>query len=174
MARKPSLPLLHLDRALAIPTKIEQKPTIDAVRKRLGGRASTEAGAGELVTLVTPGGEHQGVILCVRGDDLDVWIDQAAALAAGPRAGVVRRARRADVAPPRPSASTALDAVAAGARVFADLLEGQRVRFQAEEGPGDGTLVEKCRFGALVLRDDGAVVGVGFRRIWPAEPGGAA
>ena len=33
---------------------------------------------------------------------------------------------------------------------------------------GEGTLVEKCRFGALIERGDGAVIGAGFRRIWAA------
>jgi hypothetical protein len=28
--------------------------------------------------------------------------------------------------------------------------------------------VEKCRFGALVERGDGTVLGVGFRRLWSA------
>jgi hypothetical protein len=32
----------------------------------------------------------------------------------------------------------------------------------------DGKLIEKCRWGALVARDDGAVVAVGFRKLWPA------
>ena len=31
-----------------------------------------------------------------------------------------------------------------------------------------GKLVEKCRYGALVVREDGAVVAVGFRKLWPA------
>ena len=63
MSRKLSLPLT-LDRA--------KKPTTDAVRKRLGGRASTEPGAGEIVALRTEGGsERVGVVLFARGEDVD-------------------------------------------------------------------------------------------------------
>jgi len=31
----------------------------------------------------------------------------------------------------------------------------------------DGKVVEKCRWGALILRDDGSIVSVGFRKLWP-------
>jgi len=143
-------------------------PTVDAVRKRLGGRASTEPGAGELVSLVTERGiERVGVVLFVRGEDLDVWTD----------GDVVRRARRASLRPPPPGpederADAALRrellAVACDARSFAELNEGQRVEYQHEDGIGEGTLVEKCRFGGLIQRADGAVIGAGFRRIWAA------
>jgi hypothetical protein len=191
MVRKLSLPLFHLDpgSALATPSPGE-KPTVDAVRRRLGGRATTEAGAGELVTLTTrEGGELRGVILFARGEDVDVWIERGGsppparlpwvlgaappgAPATSPRSGVVHRTRRADVAPLRAPASKDLDAVAGDARAFAGLREGERIRFQTEGGLAEGLLIEKCRFGALVQRDDGTVVGVGFRRVWPAGPEG--
>jgi hypothetical protein len=58
-----------------------------------------------------------------------------------------------------------MSVIARAARSFAALHEGQRVRFQHEGGLGEGALVEKCRFGALVARGDGTVLGVGFRRI---------
>ena len=57
--------------------------------------------------------------------------------------------------------------VVSDVRVFATLEEGQRVRFQDHSGIGQGTLIEKCRYGAVVRRDDERVLGVGFRRIWP-------
>lgn len=173
MTRKLSLPLFNLARTPVLdPSTTDQKPTVDAVRKRLGGRGSTEADAGDLVTLTTPGGgKLQGVIVFASGDNLDVWIDQdTASRTAPPRVGVVRRAHRAHVAPLRVAPSRDLDAMANDARVFGALLEGQRILFQTDEGVGEGTLVEKCRFGALVQRDDGTLVGVGFRRIWPARP----
>jgi hypothetical protein len=139
-------------------------PTVDVVRKRLGGRASTEPGPGELVTLVTDRGiERIGVVLFVRGEDLDVWI-------AG---GVVRRARRSmlkSVEEERASADQGrinkdLFAIARDAESFADLVEGQRVRYQHDGGAGEGTLVEKCRFGGLIERGDGTLLGVGFRAL---------
>ena len=59
-------------------------------------------------------------------------------------------------------------AVSRDARSFAALSEGERVQYQHEGGIGEGTLVEKCRFGALIQRADGAVIGAGFRRVWAA------
>jgi len=152
MSRKLSLPLTLIGAG---------PPTIDAVRKRLGGRASTEPGAGGLVSIRTERGSEQvGVVLFVRGEDIDVWIDR----------GVVRRARRAaarpvDDAPP----DSDLLGIARDAQSFAALVEGQRVRYQHDAGVGEGALIEKCRFGGLIERADGSVVGVGFRRIWSAS-----
>lgn len=154
-----------MSRKLSLPLTLDarSKPTADAIRRRLGGRASTEAGAGEIVRVTTDGGaERVGVVLFTRGEDLDVWTDH----------GVVRRARRDHVeAATRDTAvSKDLGAVASDARIFGGLAEGQRVRYQHDAGLSEGVLVEKCRFGALLLRDDGVLLGVGFRRIWPLDP----
>ena len=151
MVRKFGLPVLTPKPAL---------PTVDAMRKRLGGRASTDAGAGDAITFTTPGGVRlSGVVLFVRGDELDVWVDE----------NVVRRTRRAVAAPLDASLPRDLAAIAADARVFAALHEGQRVRYLDEGRVDEGTLVEKCRFGALVERGDGTIIGLGFRRLWPAD-----
>jgi hypothetical protein len=156
MSRKFFLPLTPTD---------ARPPTVDLMRKRLGGRASTEPGAGELVTLVTAQGLSRiGVVLFVRGEDFDIWIDS----------GVVRRARRSTLRPLDPAAATEgelarlrdLNAIARDAQSFAALVEGQRVHYQHEAGLGEGTLIEKCRFGGLIERADGAVLGVGFRRLF--------
>ena len=65
--------------------------------------------------------------------------------------------------------------ISADAHVFARLAEGQPVRYADDQGGLlGGKLVEKCRYGALVVRDDGAVVAVGFRKLWPAASAGAA
>jgi hypothetical protein len=133
-------------------------PTVDAVRKRLGGRASTEAGAGDLVAVASAqGAARNGVVLFVQGDDLDVWLE----------GGVVRRTRRSKTVKAA-AAGDDLLSIARAARIFAGLHEGQRVCYQHESGVGEGALVEKCRFGALVERGDGTVLGVGFRRLWSA------
>jgi len=144
-------------RRLFLPLSLESlapRPTVDAVRKKLGGRASTEAGAGEVVSLRTPQGERSGVVLFVRGEQIDVWLE----------GDVVRRVRRADALPADGVIPPGLLAVSHDARAFASLHEGERVGFQHEGGLGEGALVEKCRFGGLVERGDGKVVGVGFRR----------
>lgn len=151
MSRKLGLPLL-LDPA--------KKPTVDAVRAKLGGRGSTERGAGDLVIVDAGGGfEHTGIVLFAKGDEVAVWTGE----------GVVRRAspktvRRSDGPTPESFAQVATDAA-----VFAKLAEGQRVRYRHDTGTAEGTLVEKCRFGALVERDDETIVGVSFRRLWPAD-----
>ena len=43
-----------------------------------------------------------------------------------------------------------------------------------DRGLRDAKLVEKCRYGALVARDDGTIVAGGFRKLWPATSSGAA
>ncbi|WP_437768720.1 hypothetical protein WMF27_12010 [Sorangium sp. So ce281] len=187
MTRKLSLPVLHLARADRATGPASATPTVDAVRERLGGRASTEPGVGELVLLTTAAGKAlPGVVLYRGGATVDVWIDTTAAsstpdearglglASAVPRRGVVHRARPADLAPLRVAAPESLLAIAADARVFAALSEGQRIRLQDGGDLAEGTLVEKCRFGGLVRRDDGTLLGVGFRRLWPAQADGAA
>ena len=134
-------------------------PSVDATRRRLGGRAATGPGAGDLVLVTTALGLlKQGVVLFADGDRLDVWIAQDTVLCT----------TRERTAPLRSISAGELGAVAADARVFASLREGQRVQYlHAQADLADATLVEKCRYGALLLRDDGTVVGVGFRRVWP-------
>lgn len=131
-------------------------PTVDAIRKRLGGRSSTEPTAGRLVRIVAT--DRVGVVLHEREGILDVYTEK----------GFVRRTPIGEVAPAHAPAGD-LGGVATDARVFATLAEGQRVRYQTSESAmAEGKLVEKCRYGGLVERDDGAIVGVGFRRLWPA------
>lgn len=136
------------------------RPTVDTVRRRLGGRAATEPGAGGIVRFRDDRGlDRTGVIVFVRGDDLDIWLD----------GDVVRRVRRGDARPADGMVAEALVAAARDAEAFAALREGQRVQFQQPSGLAEGSLVEKCRFGALVERTDRTVLGVGFRRLWDAE-----
>ncbi|EYF02027.1 hypothetical protein [Chondromyces apiculatus] len=182
MGRKLPLPLFNLGRGLTFTASPRapqpgKKPSADEVRARLGGRAATGPGAGELVTLTTStGSELPGVVLFVAGDDLDVWVETAlprpptaALLAPASNAGVVHRVTRAAVVPLHVPASKQLTTVAADARIFAALGEGQRIHYQTDAGLREGTLVEKCRYGALVASDDGVLIAVGFRRVWPAN-----
>jgi hypothetical protein len=146
MTRKLTLPL-------AAPGAAPPAPTIDVVRKRLGGRGSTDAGSGEVVLV----GRAVGVVLFVRGEELDVWFE----------GDIVRRLRRGEARPPDVVVPSPLQAVARDARVFSTLVEGQQVSFERGGAMYDGVLVEKCRFGALVELPSGTVAGVAFRRLLP-------
>lgn len=142
------------------PLDLDRRPTATAVRAKLGGRASTDVGAGDLVSVDMGGGLSQaGIVIYTRGEDVDVWTGE----------GVVRRARWSGVRRLDGPTPADLAQVAADAAVFGGLVEGQRVRYRHDTGTGEGTLVEKCKFGALVERDDQTIVGVSFRRLWPAE-----
>lgn len=138
---------------------------MEAARKRLGGRASTAPGAGDLVEVKTKLGlTKPGVILFIQDDEVDIWIADDT---------VLRTTRdRTTPLPPQGVVPRDIATVASDARVFGSLGEGQRVRYlHALDDLADATLVEKCRYGALLLRDDGTLVGVGFRRVWPAVAG---
>jgi hypothetical protein len=139
---------------------------LERARQRLGGEALSSSGAGRLVEIVGAGSiPASGVVLHQTDRDVDVWLG----------ASVVRRTRHENV--------TTLDATtrevsddllraAADARVFGALERGARVRYDAGDGAVlEGRIVERCRFGALVARPDGAVMAIGFRRLWPLDGG---
>ena len=144
---------------LPIASEPAEAPTVDSVRKRLGGRASTEQGAGELVSFRDERGVlRAGVVVFARGADRDVWVP----------GDLVRRVRRDDAYAIDGVVPDELHSVARDAIAFARLREGQRVHYQHQGGLDDGDLIEKCRFGALVERRDRTLLGVGFRRLWGA------
>jgi hypothetical protein len=151
-----------MSRKLALPVLLPAPPTpsVDRVRKRLGGRASTESGTGDIVTFTTDGGIHQtGVVVFIRGDELDVYVSD----------NLVRRIRRTSAKPTDAAVAPSFVRIAECARIFERLTEGQRVEFTSDERTHEGILVEKCRFGALVERGDGKIIGLGFQRLWPAS-----
>jgi hypothetical protein len=59
-------------------------------------------------------------------------------------------------------------------RLFTSLVEGERVRWERGTEVAEGCIVEKCRYGAIIVSRDGRVVAVGFRKLWPAVVHGAA
>ena len=155
MARKISLPMV--DEILA---KAGPNPTLERARKRLGGRGSTGALAG---TVVTVDETTDGVVIYADdGDEVDVMVDDT----------TVKRTGRSLVAPTREIGAT-LATLAGHVLVFAHLEEGQRVRMDTPQGMVEGLLFEKCRYGALVAKDDGAIIAVGFRKLWPVAHGDA-
>lgn len=172
MVERPRFSLRSLGAAPSSPVA----PSIEEARAALGGRVSTEAGAGACVRVTMSRGPVIGVLICSSGDERDVWFD----------AGKLVRAKASDVAslvevdpsvddrlvtralPPE------LETVAADARRFAVLREGERVScLDQRSAERRGLLVEKCRYGALVRTDEGAVLAVSFRRIWSESAGGA-
>jgi hypothetical protein len=149
------------------PTK---KPSADAARQRLGGRleASDVGGArpGRVVSIGFPNGTRcAAVVLWCGAREAHVLLD-------GIR---LRRMSPSDLDAHEGAVEEELAKIAADAHLFGLLVEGDDVRYADERGGlRDGRLVEKCRWGALVLRDDGAIVAVGFRKLWPAKASGAA
>jgi hypothetical protein len=136
------------------PSAERPRSSIEAVRARLGGRARSDLQAGRVVCFLDTGAT--GVVLFCHGDEVHVFSN----------AGWVRRTT-ANLLSQVHEPAADLHAVANDVRMFAALEEGNRVRFQDLSGMAQGTLIEKCRYGAVVRRDDATVMGVGFRRIWP-------
>lgn len=136
------------------------KPRLEHARAQLGGPGETDGLAGTKVVLLTGGERRVGVVLFANAREVDVWFEGS----------VVRRTLRGFVQPLSPEEDGAsLDPVVADVKVFATLRDGDRVRWQRGDGEvGEGKLVERCRYGALVASDDGKILAVGFRRLWPA------
>ncbi len=165
---------------LPSPSDSPKRPSVDAARARLGGRLEPDTSPripgtlrpGDLVrvTVRAPSSdehvEELGVVLVMSGGEAHVLRDSVS----------LRRVSRDDLARhDGDDVPNALRKLAGEVRVFGALSERETVRFQGDSGALEtGQLVEKCRFGALVLRNDGAIVAVGFRRLWPLEAGGAA
>lgn len=139
-------------------------PTVDKARSALGGRGATGPEAGTIVAL--PGGvlgRDVGVVVFASDTERDVWVG----------GGKLRRVPADRIESATDGEVTAgLLTVAREARAFAALDEGQAVRFETRGGEVlTGTLVEKCRYGALVLDADQKVLAVSFRRIIAAAVG---
>jgi hypothetical protein len=138
-------------------------PSVDAARLRLGGRAApATADVGRIVSLDGGHGlKLVGIVLYGTDTDLDVWIE----------GGVVRRTKPELVEDFRGVVHDDFLAMARDARAFARLREMQAVRYERSPGTIErAALVEKCRYGALVLREDGKLMAVGFRKVWAVQP----
>lgn len=166
MGKKVNLPLLEKDRQP--PAK---KPSIDTARRRLGGRMDAgppPAGIapGLAVTFALPTGGRRAAVVVYAGDDeVHVLLDPMR----------LRRLQADELELHDGALDDELAKLAADAHVFGMLIEGQDIRYADESGGlVDGKLVEKCRWGALIARHDGAVVAVGFRKLWPVPGAGPA
>ena len=163
MAKKQSLPLVS--------NRPAKKPSLASARARLGGRPddgppSFGLAPGRIVTFALPSGRRRtAVIVYAGGDDVHVLLDSMR----------LRRLHAGEVEPHEGAPDDDMTKLAADAQLFGLLAEGQPIRYADESGAlVDGKLIEKCRWGALVAREDGAVVAVGFRKLWPAPAGGGS
>jgi hypothetical protein len=144
-------------------------PTVKQMRERLGGKFVSGARL-ERDGVVLPLGSfvafedsgRLGVLLSVGESSVDVYVDR----------GTVKRTLPASVGPHRGRPPAELEEVSASVALFARIAEGERV--SVERSPGlvvEGTLVEKCRYGAIVELDgaERVTLAVGFRKIWPSD-----
>lgn len=149
-----------------------KKPTLDDARNRLGGRTNDEEPAppglalGRVVKVFANDGEaHLAVVVFANADEVHILVD-------GKR---LRRVPPEAVHAYEGETPNDLRQIAADAHVFSLISEDQAVRYTDDEGELlSGKLVEKCRYGALVAREDGTLVAVGFRKLWPAASTDAA
>jgi hypothetical protein len=147
--------------------KESERPSLDLARRRLGGTASTDSRRvpGSLVVVsLRSGAQAKGILLWETERYSDVWFED----------GVARRARAETVSPLDRAVPASLTRIAGEMRIFMSFAEGDRVYWQRSAEIADGCIVEKCRYGAIVVTGDGKVVAVGFRKLWPAAARGVA
>jgi hypothetical protein len=135
----------------------KRAPTLENARKRLGGKAGRSAQTGAVVRLIDEVRDTPSVGIVLYGDEHELEVLVARQL--------LRKTKPELTLPAEVDSVDA--ALLAEVRVFGALEEGQRVRFADGSGTADGLLVEKCRYGALVAKDDGKILAVGFRKLWP-------
>ena len=183
MTKKVNLPLFSDPAIVATPAKeIRKKPSIDAARARLGGRITeidmplTGFVPGVIVTFPLAGARAPegprrmlGVVVFASRSEVHVLLDGVRLRRLPPSDVTIVDVR--DVT----EQAVEIEKIAGDARLFGQLAEGQAVRYADDAGSlVSGMLIEKCRWGALVQREDGAVVAVGFRKLWPSRSGGDA
>jgi hypothetical protein len=137
-------------RRVSLPMKFDPRMTLARAREKLGGRVTSHGRGGEIVRI----GEDMGVVVWSDAAQCDVWIGDD-------------RIKRVPAEEASGAAEAVMLDVAADARAFAQLEEGAVVAFDQHIS---GRLIEKCRWGALVARDDGRIFAVGFRRFVRPAP----
>ncbi len=166
VAKKLTLPLLSSGSERATGATPAPRPSIDVARARLGGKPEVDEAkgaaflCGQHVSFGAAGAERTtGIVVYASPSEVHVMLDAAR----------VRRVAAGEVATEGGEPLGALATIAADVRVFSLLTEHHAVRYATASGELEGgKLVEKCRYGALVLRGDGVIVAVGFRKLWPA------
>lgn len=149
MGKKLSLPIVA-----EIARSAGATPTVERARQKLGGTGSTDARAGRTVR---DDDGVVGVVLFARDEEMDVLVSATGTVRRGKASTWIEHDRLPDEL-----AATVPDVV-----VFAHLEAGERVGFREPAGTSEGLLFEKCRYGALVARDDRSILAIGFRNLWP-------
>ncbi len=190
-SKKVNLPLFADPAVVSTPIKeIKKKPSIDTARARLGGRISEidlpppgfVPGAIVTFPLATPAlralGDTRrmsGVVVFASRSEVHVLLDGVRLRRVPPGEVTIATLKETEETAEHAVELDELEKIAGDARLFGQLAEGQTVRYADDTGVLiHGKVVEKCRWGALVLREDGAVVAVGFRKLWPSPAGGEA
>jgi hypothetical protein len=135
---------------------------LEAARRKLGGRslAPSVRPPGALVESTLQDGRRlAGILLWATSGSCDVWFDD----------GLARRARSESVVAGTRPLPESLVRIEAEVRMFSALVEGDRVRWERDGIITEGRIVEKCRYGAIVVTRGARVVAVGFRKLWPAS-----
>lgn len=162
MARRLSLPVA--DKLL----ESLGPPTLAAMRTKLGGRSEAPAAGsiapGTFVAVGEPSSlaiaARVGVVLAVGPVDADVYLTR----------GMVKRTLAALLVVHEGAVPSELAEIRPAIESFAKLEDGQRVWFERDGVIAEGTLLERCRYGALVGDADGKVLGVGFRKVFDKPP----
>ncbi len=135
---------------------------LEAARRKLGGRSiapSTRSPGALVETTLQDGRRLTGILLWASAGSCDVWFDD----------GLARRTRSASVVSGSRPIPESLVRIEAEIRMFSALVEGDRVRWERDGVVTEGRIVEKCRYGAIVVTRGARVVAVGFRKLWPAN-----
>jgi hypothetical protein len=140
-----------MPRRISLPISIDTRLTLTRAREKLGGRVTTHGDAGAVVQVERAGRMSLGVVLWSDETSCDVWLGD----------DVTKRTRKDAVVQAITSPSSPLALIAAAARTFASIGEGESALLDDETTV---RLVEKCRWGALVAKPDGKILAVGFRR----------
>ena len=138
-------------RRVTLPISDEKRLSLARAREKLGGRVRSRRDCGQLVQVVRGGERRVGVVVWSGDEQCDVWLEPDQLL---------RTARR-DIVAAIGSATDVVLAVAQAAKSFGKLREGETVHV----GGQAVTIVEMCRWGALVARPGGAILAMGFQRL---------
>jgi hypothetical protein len=135
---------------------------LEIARHKLGGRAIAPSARspGVLVeTTLQDGRRHAGILLWASAGSCDIWFDD----------GLARRTRSSAIVAGTRPVPESLVRIEAEVLMFSALTEGDRVRWERDGTITEGRIVEKCRYGAIVITRSARVVAVGFRKLWPAN-----